>query len=83
MYHFFAEDEHVAQNALTVEVSHPTYGEFWRYAPILEFSKTPSVAGGGIVRGQHTFPILRELGYSDAQIIQMRDNRVLDWEEPA
>ena len=83
MYHFFAEDEHVAQNQLTVEVSHLTYGEFWRYAPILEFSKTPSVAGGGIVRGQHTFPILRELGYTDAQILEMRDNRVLDWEEPA
>ena len=81
MYHFFAEDEHVAQNDLTVEVSHPKYGEFWRYAPILEFSKTPCVAGGGIVRGQHTFPILRELGYSDDQILQMRNRRVLDWEE--
>ena len=81
MYHFFAEDEHVAQNGLTVEVSHLTYGDFWRYAPILEFSKTPCVAGGGIVRGQHTLPILRELGYTDDQILQMRDSRVLDWEE--
>ena len=81
MYHFFAEDEHVAQTGLTVDVSHLKYGEFWRYAPILEFSKTPCVAGGGIVRGQHTFPILRELGYTDEQIIAMRDKRVLDWEE--
>ena len=81
MYHFFAEDEHVAQTGLIVDVSHLKYGEFWRYAPILEFSKTPCVAGGGIVRGQHTFPILRELGYTDEQIIAMRDKRVLDWEE--
>ncbi len=81
MYHFFAEDEHVAQTGLTVEVSHLKYGEFWRYAPILEFSKTPCVAGGGITRGQHTFPILRELGFTDDQILQMRDKRVLDWEE--
>ena len=81
MYHFFAEDEHVAQAGLTVEVSHLKYGEFWRYAPILEFSKMPCVAGGGIVRGQHTFPILRELGYTDEQIVAMRDKRVLDWEE--
>ena len=81
MYHFFSEDEHVAETGLTVEVSHLKYGEFWRYAPILEFSKTPCVAGGGITRGQHTFPILRELGYTDDQILQMRDNRVLDWEE--
>ena len=81
MYHFFAEDEHVAETGLTVEVSHLKYGEFWRYAPILEFSKTPCVAGGGITRGQHTFPILRELGYTDDQILKMRDKRVLDWEE--
>ena len=81
MYHFFAEDEHVAQTGLTVDVSHLKYGEFWRYAPILEFSKTPCVAGGGITRGQHTFPILRELGYTDDQIHKMRDKRVLDWEE--
>ena len=81
MYHFFAEDEHVAETGLTVNVSHLKYGEFWRYAPILEFSKTPCVAGGGIVRGQHTFPILRELGYTDDQILQMRAKRVLDWEE--
>ena len=81
VYHFFAEDEHVAQTGLTVDVSHLKYGEFWRYAPILEFSKTPCVAGGGIVRGQHTFPILRELGFTDDQILKMRDKRVLDWEE--
>ena len=81
MYHFFAEDEHVAQTGLTVDVSHLKYGEFWRYAPILEFSKTPCVAGGGITRGQHTFPILRELGFTDDQILKMREKRVLDWEE--
>ena len=73
MYHFFAEDEHVAETGLTVDVSHLKYGEFWRYAPILEFSKTPCVAGGGITRGQHTFPILRELGFTDDQILKMRE----------
>ena len=81
MYHFFAEDEHVAQNSLTVDVRHPTFGEFWRYAPILEFSETPCVAGPGIMRGQHTFPILTELGYTESQIHQMRTDGVLDWEE--
>ena len=81
MYHFFAEDQHVAQNDLTVDVCHPTFGEFWRYAPILEFSETPCVAGPGIMRGQHTIPILTELGYSEDQIHQMRAKGVLDWEE--
>ena len=81
MYHFFAEDEHVAQNNLTVEVEHPQFGRFWRYAPIMDFSETPCVAGPGIMRGQHTIPILTELGYEEGEIHKMRAEGVLDWEE--
>ena len=82
MYFFFEEDEHVAENGLTVEVEHPIFGRFWRYAPILEFSKTPCVVGAGIMRGQHTIPILTELGFSESEIRDMRRSGVLDWEEP-
>lgn len=81
MYHFFAEDEHVAQNDLTVEVEHPQFGRFWRYAPIMDFSETPCVAGPGIMRGQHTIPILTELGYAEDEIHKMRAKGALDWEE--
>ena len=81
MYHFFSEDPHVERNALRVDVEHPRFGLLWRYAPILDFSHTKSVAGPGILRGQHTIPILKELGYSEAEIHQMREKKALDWEE--
>ena len=81
MYHFFDEDPHARRNGLTVEVSHPRFGDFWRYAPILEFSDMASEAGPGITRGQHTVPILQELGYDERQIHEMRASGALDWEE--
>ena len=82
MYFFFAEDPHVGENNLTVDVYHPRFGPFWRYAPVLEFSETSCVAGPGIVRGEHTLPILAELGYSESEAHRLRAAGVLDWEEP-
>ena len=81
MYHFFSEDPHVEENGLRVDVEHPKFGPMWRYAPILDFSHTSCVAGPGILRGQHTILILKELGYTESQIHEMRANKALDWEE--
>ena len=47
---------------------------------MLDFSETPSKAGGGILRGEHTFPILQELGYTVEEINSFRENGILDWE---
>tara|TARA_B100001245_G_scaffold96686_1_gene70187 strand:+ start:260 stop:2713 length:2454 start_codon:yes stop_codon:yes gene_type:complete len=80
MYNFFANDAHVEENGFTTEVSHKKFGTFWRYAPVLDFSETPSKAGGGILRGEHTFPILQELGYTVEEINSFRENGILDWE---
>ena len=82
MYHFFSEDPHAEQNALTVQVEHPRFGKFWRYGPVLEFSNTSCTVGPGILKGQHTMPILNELGYTAEQVHQMRADGVIDWEEP-
>ncbi|MCH7801213.1 MAG: CoA transferase, partial [Chloroflexi bacterium] len=83
MYNFFNDDEHVRQNGFTTQVEHKRFGKFWRYSPVINFSKTPSKAGGGILRGQHTIPILKELGYTEEQVHALRAQGVLDWEEPA
>ena len=81
MYHFFSEDSHVEENGLRVDVEHPKFGPMWRYAPILDFSHTQCVAGPGLLRGQHTIPILKELGYTESEIHDMRAKNALDWEE--
>ncbi len=81
MYYFFNEDPHVRENGLLTQVEAPRFGEFWRYSPVVDFSETSGKAGPGPLRGQHTRPILRELGYTDAQIHDFNMRKVVDWEE--
>jgi crotonobetainyl-CoA:carnitine CoA-transferase CaiB-like acyl-CoA transferase len=82
MYNFFNNDAHVKMNKFTTDVCHTRFGKFWRYSPVLNFSRTPSKAGPGILRGEHTIPILTELGYTVEDVARLREKKVLDWEEP-
>ena len=81
MYYFFNDDPHVRENDLLSPIEAPRFGEFWRYSPVVSFSETSGRAGPGPLMGQHTRPILRELGYSDDQISDLKARRVVDWEE--
>ena len=81
MYFFFNEDPHVRQNSLLTQVEAPRYGKFWRYSPVVGFSDTSGRAGPGPLKGEHTRPILRELGYTDEQIHDLKRRKVVDWEE--
>ena len=81
MYFFFNEDPHVRENGLLTQVEAPRYGEFWRYSPVVDFSDSSGRAGPGPLKGQHTRPLLRELGYTDEQIHDLKQRKVVDWEE--
>jgi crotonobetainyl-CoA:carnitine CoA-transferase CaiB-like acyl-CoA transferase len=81
-FHFFAYDPHVAENGFTTVVKNPRFGEYWRYSPLVNYSLTPGKAGPGPLRGQHTRDILRDLGYSDAQVDDLKARKVVDWETP-
>ena len=81
MYFFFNEDPHVRENGVLTQVEAPRFGEFWRYSPVVDFSETSGKAGPGPLKGQHTRPILQELGYTDAQIHDFKQRKVVDWEE--
>ena len=81
MYFFFNEDPHVRNNGLLTQVEAPRYGEFWRYSPVVDFSATPGRVGPGPLKGQQTRPILRELGYTDEQIHDLQQRKVVFWEE--
>ena len=81
-YQFYSEDTHALENGFTTEVESPRLGKFWRYSPLLRFSRTAGRAGPGPLMGQHTRTILRELGYSDDGIRDFKERGVADWEEP-
>lgn len=53
-------------------------GQYWRHSPVVKFSETPCEAGNpyeGL--GEHTRQVLGSLGYTDAQIAQMADDKVI------
>ena len=81
MYYFFNEDPHVSESGLLTNVDAPRFGEFWRYSPVVTFSETSGRVGPGPLKGQHTRPILRELGYTHEQILDLKQQKVVDWEE--
>ena len=56
------------QHGMTTQVEHPLFGEHSRLKAVMSFSRSAERAGPGVLIGQHTQPILKELGYSDAQI---------------
>ena len=82
MFHFHDEDEHIRANGFTTEVEHGRWGRFWRYSPLVRFSGMEGKAGPGILKGQHTRPILSDLGYDDGAIADLRTNGIVDWDTP-
>ena len=81
MYYFYDQDPHVRENGFITEVETARLGKFWRYSPLLRFSDTEVKAGPGVLKGEHTRPILLELGYTEEQIAGFKDAGVIDWEE--
>ena len=82
MYYFYNEDEHVRENGFITEVEAARLGKFWRYSPLLSFSRTSGKAGPGVLKGEHTQAILSELGYGEEAIRDLKDRGVVDWEQP-
>ena len=55
----------------------PIFDEHLRFGPSVRFSRSTTRAKGGCLTGQHTDPILREIGYDDATIARLRDQGVI------
>ena len=80
---FYADHPHARANALSVEVEHPFIGKYLRYGGLVEFSLTPGLYRSSIQVGQHTRPLLRELGYNDEEIEELGSNGVVQWADPS
>jgi crotonobetainyl-CoA:carnitine CoA-transferase CaiB-like acyl-CoA transferase len=80
---FLEEHPQAAANRMTVQVDSPRYGKYLRHGAIIDFSEAPARLEHGSFPGEHTVSVMRELGYTDAQITELRSRRIIDWEEVA
>ncbi|MEO8185926.1 MAG: CoA transferase [Burkholderiaceae bacterium] len=72
------KDEHLADIGFFKEVEHPTVGKILDLGVPSEWSGTPPDNHRPVPRlGEHTEEILREIGYSDAAIEEMRSCSVI------
>jgi crotonobetainyl-CoA:carnitine CoA-transferase CaiB-like acyl-CoA transferase len=80
---FYADHPHAKANALSVGVDHPVVGKHLRYGGLVEFSLTPGRYETSAQIGQHTRPLLRELGYDDQHIEDLGKRGIVQWADPA
>jgi crotonobetainyl-CoA:carnitine CoA-transferase CaiB-like acyl-CoA transferase len=80
---FYADHPHAKANALSVEVEHPSVGKYLRYGGLVEFSLTPGLYRTSTQIGQHTKPLLREIGYDDQQIEDLGMRGIVQWADPS
>ena len=80
---FYADHPHAKANDLSVEVEHPYVGKYLRYGGLVELSLTPGVYRTSIQIGQHTKPLLREIGYDDQEIEDLGTRGIVQWADPS
>jgi len=80
---FYADHPHAKANALSVEVEHPSVGTYLRYGGLVEFSLTPGLYRTSSQIGQHTKPLLREIGYDDQHIEDLGRRGIVQWADPS
>ncbi|MBI4083575.1 MAG: CoA transferase [Candidatus Lambdaproteobacteria bacterium] len=73
-----SNDPDVLANEYIAEVEYPKYGKRLKvHGSPWRFSETPVKIGVAPELGEHNVPILTSLGYSDAQIQELRDRNVV------
>ena len=80
---FYADHPHARANDLSVEVEHPYIGKYRRYGGLVEFSMTPGIYRTSTQIGQHTKPLLREIGYTDREIDDLGARGIVQWADPS
>jgi crotonobetainyl-CoA:carnitine CoA-transferase CaiB-like acyl-CoA transferase len=78
---FLEDHPQSAVNRMVVEVDSPRFGKYLRHGSIVGFSDAPGRFDHGAFPGEHTVSLMRELGYAEDQIADLRARQIIHWEE--
>ncbi len=78
---FFDSDPHAKENGFTSPTVNPEHGPMWRHANNVSLSLVPPVLRRAVKIGEHTRPIMREVGYTDQEITSLKANGVVTYPE--
>lgn len=72
-----AEDESLRATGTIVEVDHPVRGKYLTVGNPIKLSDSPTEVTRSPLLGEHTVEVLTQLGYSQADIQALREERVI------
>jgi crotonobetainyl-CoA:carnitine CoA-transferase CaiB-like acyl-CoA transferase len=78
---FLEDHPQAAATGMIVEVDSPRFGRYLRHGAIIDFSDAPARLGHGAFPGEHTVRVMQELGYTSAQIADLRARCIIHWED--
>ena len=74
----FANEQPVLQEAgLWVKTNHPSLDDYNRFGPYVRFSEMENRIAPTIFVGEHTHELMRAIGYSDEQIRELTEAKVV------
>ena len=78
---FLVDDPHARAEELVVTAPHAEFGEYLRHGPVVRFERGGRY-GGACQAGEHTMPLLEELGYDAKAAASLRQDGVVAQAKP-
>jgi formyl-CoA transferase len=72
-----AEDPSLRATGTVVEVDHPTRGKYLSVGNPIKLSDSPTEVTRSPLLGEHTEEVLKQLGYSESQIADLRASKII------
>jgi formyl-CoA transferase len=72
-----AQEQSLRETGTVVEVDHPTRGKYLTVGNPIKLSDSPTEVKRSPLLGEHTTEVLEQLGYSQAQIAELKEAKVI------